>query len=82
MKEHIANGSQPSGAVERELYSSRFRRNLTGLMKKLSNPNKVLRRVIVKSRRTKLIVMVAVSASDYIADINYLKVHQHLLDEM
>lgn len=82
MKEHIAKPSQLNDVVERELYSTRFRRNLNGLMKKINNPNAMLRRVIVKSRRTEQAVMVAMSATDYTTDTNYLKAHKHLLDQM
>lgn len=66
---------------ERVLYASRFRRNLNGLMKAINHPNKTLQRVVVTSRRTEKPVVVAISASAYALDIEYVKANQQFLDK-
>jgi hypothetical protein len=67
--------------VERELYASRFRRNLNSVTKSLNDPNKTLQRVIIKSRHSELPLFVAVSAAAYAVTVNYVKAHQQFLEK-
>lgn len=73
--------SMSCNGIERELYASRFRRDLNGIMKAINNPRRSLQRVLIKSRRTQQPLFVAISPAAYTIDIDYLKEHQSFLDE-